>query len=76
MGGMATVLVIVLDFMLVPARRHDRLRSRYEEDGLGGEHVLGHDIVLFVGSILCWLGFGLLLVQLHAGVSSVWELIG
>ena len=65
MGGMATVLVIVLDFMLVPAVDMIASGRGTEEDGLGGEHVLGHDIVLFVGSILCWLGFGLLLVQLQ-----------
>jgi alkane 1-monooxygenase len=75
-GGLATVLVIALDFALVPLVDLLIPGRGTEEDGLGGEHELGHDVVLFVGSILCWLGFGLLLVQLHAGVSGIMEFVG
>ena len=76
MGGLATLLVVVLDFVLVPVIDMIHSGRGTEEDGLGGEHELGHDVVLFIGSILCWFGFGLLLVQLHAGVSGVLELVG
>ena len=64
-----------LDFVLVPVVDMIVSGRGTDEDGLGGEHVMGHDAVLFIGSILCWLGFGLLLVQ-RTPESGVWELLG
>ncbi len=75
-GGIATLLVVALDFVLVPLLDLVWKGRGERTDGLGGDHRVGHDAVLFVGSILCWFGFGLLLVQLSAGIPDAAEFLG
>ena len=75
-GGLATALLPVVAFVLIPAVELFVHGRGSDEFGEGGEHTGAHDMVLGFGYIMVWLGYFLLMDRLVTGTPSILHTAG